>query len=118
MSTVGGEIYSAFAAVISKSFVTDLIYNLRQIKVLIYNGQNDVIVNTAGVLNYLNSMNWEGISSWKKTSKEIWTRFGEVAGWNKIHGNLWFVLVNGAGHMVPTNQPEAAFNMIDNFLKG
>lgn len=69
MSTVGGEIYSAFAADISQSFVADLIYTLRKVKVLIYNGQNDVIVNTAGVLNYLNSLNWEGISSWKKTEK-------------------------------------------------
>ena len=53
-----GEIYSAFAKDISKSFTSDLIQALRSIRVLIYNGQNDVIVNSAGVLNYLNFLNW------------------------------------------------------------
>ena len=33
-----------------------------------------------------------------------------------VVGNLWFVLVNHAGHMVPTDQPEAAFNMLGHFV--
>lgn len=83
---------------------------------LIYNGQNDVVVNTAGVLQYLNGLNWEGIGAWKRTIKQIWTRYGEVKGWAKVWGNLWFVMVNGAGHMVPTDQPEAAFTMLGHFI--
>lgn len=89
---------------------------LRNIKVLIYNGQNDVVVNNAGVLQYLNSLNWEGINQWKRTQKQIWTRSGEVEGWAKVSGNLWYVHVNGAGHMVPTDEPEAAFTMLGHFL--
>jgi len=83
--------------------VTDLLR--RRIRVLIYNGQNDFVVNTAGVLNYLNSLNWESINYWKRARKEIWTIHGAVSGWAKIYNNLWFALVNGAGHMVPTDQP-------------
>ena len=45
-------------------------------KVLIYNGQNDIIVNTASVLNYINSMNWIGISQWQKTKKKHFNHFG------------------------------------------
>ena len=41
---------------------------------------------------------------------------GEVKGWAKVSGNLWFVLVNGAGHMVPTDQPKSAFSMMGHFL--
>lgn len=78
---------------------------LRSIKVLIFNGQIDVIVNTAGVLQYLNSLNWEGINQWKRSPKQIWTNYGQVVGWVKNSGNLWFALVNGAGHMVPTDKP-------------
>lgn len=43
---------------------------------LIYNGQDDVVVNTPGVLQYLNSLNWDGIGAWKRTKKSIWTIHG------------------------------------------
>jgi hypothetical protein len=51
---------------------------------MIYNGRNDVVVNQAGVLQYLNSLNWEGIGAWKRTEKQIWTIYGEVKGWAKV----------------------------------
>lgn len=108
--------YKAFSADIPRSFAQDLATCLRNLKVLIYNGQNDVIVNNAGVLTYLNSLQWEGINAWKQNRKRIWTRFGEVKGWVKAEGNLWFVMVNGAGHMVPTDQPQSAFIMFGHFL--
>ena len=72
---------------------------------MIYNGQNDVVVNNAGVLQYLNSLNWPGIGNWKRTIKQKWTANHEVRGWAKVSGNLWFVMVYGAGHMVPSDQP-------------
>jgi carboxypeptidase C (cathepsin A) len=110
------QVYTAFGPDISRSYASDLITCLRNIKVLIYNGQNDVVVNTAGVMQYINSLNWEGLNRWKWTRKEIWTRYGEVKGWAKVAGNLWFVLTNGAGHLVPIDQPEAAFSMIGHFV--
>ena len=90
---------------------------LRNIRVLIYNGQDDYVVNTAGVLQYLNSLAWEGTASWKRAKKEKWTIYGEVKGWAKVSGNLWFVLVNKAGHLVPTDQPASAFNMLGKYLR-
>jgi carboxypeptidase C (cathepsin A) len=110
------DIYDSFQADISRSYAGDVINLLRNMKVLIYNGQDDFVVNTAGVLNYLNSLNWEGTAAWKRTRKQIWTIHGENKGWAKVSGNLWFVLVNKAGHMVPTDQPEAAFNMLGHFI--
>jgi carboxypeptidase C (cathepsin A) len=109
-------IYTAFGNDISRSYAADVVVALRNIKVLIYNGQNDLVVNTPGVLQYINSLNWEGTGQWKRTAKQIWTRYGEVKGWAKVAGNLWFVMVNGAGHMVPTDQPEAAFTMLGHFI--
>jgi len=110
------KIYTAFGDDITRSYADYVERVLRRTKVLIYNGQNDVVVNTPGVLLYLNSLNWEGIHAWKKTTKRIWTIHDDVQGWAKVNGNLWFVLVNGAGHMVPTNKPVAAFNMLAHFI--
>jgi carboxypeptidase C (cathepsin A) len=111
------DIYNAFAADISRSYAGDVIALLRKgTRVMIYNGQDDFVVNTPGVLNYLNGLNWEGIPGWKRTKKSIWTIHGAVTGWSKVYNNLWFVLVNHAGHMVPTDQPEAAFNMLGHFI--
>jgi len=111
------DVYNAFASDISRSYVGDVVYLLKNnIKVLIYNGQDDFVVNTPGVLNYLNSLNWVGTAYWKRAPKQIWTVHGEVKGWAKVYNNLWFVLVNHAGHMVPTDQPEAAFNMLGHFI--
>ena len=39
-----------------------------------------------------------------------------MAGWAKIAHNLWFVLVNGAGHMVPSDQPIRAYIMLGHFI--
>ena len=76
-------IYTAFAADVSRSYTSDVLTCLRAMKVLLYNGQQDVVVNTAGVLQYLNSLNWEGINSWKRTARQVWTIHGEVKGWAK-----------------------------------
>ena len=52
------DIYDSFQLDITRSYTGDVINLLRRIKVLVYNGQDDFVVNTAGVLNYLNSLNW------------------------------------------------------------
>ncbi len=99
------DIYNSFQADIMRAYTGDVINALRRTRVLVYNGQDDFVVNTAGVLNYLNSLNWEGIPQWKRAQKKIWTIHGQTVGWAKVSGNLWFALVNHAGHMVPTDQP-------------
>lgn len=75
---LGGNqaIYDAFGNDISTSYAGDVIVALRNVKVLIYNGQNDVVVNSAGVMHYLNSLYWEGITNWKRTPKTVWTISG------------------------------------------
>jgi hypothetical protein len=52
------DIYNSFQADIMRAYTGDVISALRRTRVLVYNGQDDFVVNTAGVLNYLNSLNW------------------------------------------------------------
>lgn len=112
-----GQVYEAFHKDISTSYASDMVILMRRIKVLVYNGQEDYVVNTAGVLNYLNSVKWEYIANWKRARKEVWRINNQIRGWAKTYGNLWFVLVNRAGHLVPTDQPESAFNMLGHFIR-
>lgn len=67
------QIYTAFGADVTRSVTTDLVEVLRKVKVLLYNGQNDVVVNTPGVLQYINSLQWENLGQWKRAEKKVWT---------------------------------------------
>lgn len=66
------KIYTAFGDDVSRSYAADVALIIGRYKVLIYNGQNDVVVNTPGVLQYLNSLTWNGARNWKKAKKQIW----------------------------------------------
>lgn len=66
------DVYDSFHEDMSISYAQDLIFLLRNVRVLIYNGQEDYVINTAGVLNYLNNLQWEGIERWNNAKKEIW----------------------------------------------
>lgn len=66
-------IYTAFSKDVTRSVASDVTFILNQIKVLIYNGQNDVVVNTPGVLQYLNSLTWSNLWQWKRAEKKVWT---------------------------------------------
>jgi serine carboxypeptidase-like clade 2 len=40
----------------------------------------------------------------------------QVGGWTVVYDGLTFVTVRGAGHMVPTSQPEQALELFKYFL--
>lgn len=65
--------YDAFTADISMSFKPAVDYLVNRTKVLIYNGQLDIIVNTPGAEFYVNSLNWSGLPSWKSATKQLLT---------------------------------------------
>jgi hypothetical protein len=62
-------------------------------------------VNTAGVLNYLNSIVSPRMNLWKSSKKNVWRVYSEIRGWSKVTNNIWFFLVNNAGHKITTDQP-------------
>lgn len=63
------QVYTAFGPDISHSYAGDVAVVVGRVKTLIYNGQNDVVVNTPGVLQYLNSLSWSGAMQWKRARK-------------------------------------------------
>jgi len=96
-----------------KSKMPDLIANYL---VLIYNGQFDLICNLAGTQYWLDSLDWPGKEAWKIANRKIWSVDGETAGFYRSVQNLTFMIVTGAGHMVPGDQPRHAQDMVQKFI--
>ncbi|XP_015127285.1 venom serine carboxypeptidase [Diachasma alloeum] len=87
-------------------------------RVMIYNGQLDIIVAYPLTENYLMNLKWIGAEDYKKAARRKWIVDGEIAGYVKTAGNLIEVLVRNAGHMVPGDQPKWAWDLITRFTKG
>ena len=103
----------------------------KDIKVLIYSGQNDIILGPPLTENFLNSLEWSGSDQWKSSEKQVWSikdsgsvlfKNDPVAGYSTSVSDgtsYWgfeYKVVRGAGHMVPLDQPERTYNMITEFV--
>ena len=85
---------------------------LSHYKVVIYNGQLDVIVAYPLTEAYLQKLKFSGSDDYAKAKRIIWKVDGQIAGYAKHAGNLTDVLVRNAGHMVPGDQPKWALDLI------
>lgn len=98
-----------------QSVITLLTDLLQHYRVLIYNGQLDIIVAYPLTENYLQNMQWSGAKKYAKAPRKVWMVGDELAGYTKSVDNLTEVLVRNAGHMVPSNQPKWALDLITRF---
>ncbi|XP_055624010.1 venom serine carboxypeptidase [Toxorhynchites rutilus septentrionalis] len=91
---------------------------LNKYRVLIYNGQLDIIVAYPLTVNYVRKLNHPGAKTYKTAPRYIWKVNGDIAGYAKEAGNLVEVFVRNAGHMVPKDQPKWALDMIMRLTHG
>ncbi|XP_017877613.1 venom serine carboxypeptidase [Ceratina calcarata] len=94
--------------------ISDLTQHYR---VLIYNGQLDIIVAYPLTENYLQKLKWSGADKYKTAKRKKWYVDNELAGYSKTVDNLTDVLVRNAGHMVPADQPKWALDLITRFTR-
>ncbi|GMF26885.1 unnamed protein product [Phytophthora fragariaefolia] len=89
------------------------------LRMLFYNGQWDMMCNHYGTEKLLLNLNWNGSSEYQQANKYTWRVQGrkEPAGFAQQGGNLTYVVVTGAGHMVPMDVPEVAADMLHRFVK-
>ncbi|GMH78163.1 hypothetical protein TL16_g07695 [Triparma laevis f. inornata] len=100
---------------IPDSVITDLIDNYR---FMLYSGQYDgSSCNFLGTERMLEDLDWDGKEAYETSERKVWKVDGSVAGYAKgSTDNFSFVLVANSGHLVPTNQPENALDMLRRFL--
>mmetsp|Transcript_13826 Transcript_13826/g.22234 ORF Transcript_13826/g.22234 Transcript_13826/m.22234 type:complete len:571 (+) Transcript_13826:106-1818(+) len=99
-------------------YVADLLD--ADIPVLVYNGDRDMTTGGTGSELLLNGMDWKGKEEWLDADRGVWMvedKKGGEGGWAKEYLSLKFVIVYNSGHMVPYNQPVAAMDLLNRFLR-
>jgi carboxypeptidase C (cathepsin A) len=87
--------------------------NEKKLKILVYNGDADFIVNFLGSENWLGAMNLKQLQAWSKWSGSD----TQVAGYFVRYDGMAFATVKGAGHMVPKDRPQHALDLITAYIK-
>ncbi|KEH29968.1 serine carboxypeptidase-like protein [Medicago truncatula] len=112
-------VYNAMLQDWMRNFEVDIPELLEDgIKVLIYAGEFDFICNWLGNSKWVHAMGWSGQKQFAASKTVQFVVDGTQAGLLNSYGPLSFLKVNGAGHMVPMDQPKAALQMLANWMHG
>lgn len=96
------------------NLVEELLY--RGLPVLIYNGQDDLIVQNPGTMKWVDRIHFTQSEEFRRKLFTPWKINGKVVGAIKSAGLLEFRIVNKAGHLVPMDRPEEALDMASSFI--
>ena len=93
---------------------------LEQIPVLIYAGEADFICNAMGNPAWVEALEWPGKEAFNKENLAVLEHqnSGNETGTFKSSGNLTFITIHQAGHMVPYNQPDNSLDFFNRWLAG
>ncbi|PKA59508.1 Serine carboxypeptidase II-3 [Apostasia shenzhenica] len=83
------------------------------LRVWLYSGDQDAVVPVTSTKDSIEKLGLSVATPW-----QAWYTNGEVGGYVVVYKGLTFATVRGAGHMVPSYQPERALTLFSNFLKG
>jgi cathepsin A (carboxypeptidase C) len=93
-------------------YVKDLINE--GIPILIYAGDADFICNYLGNKAWTYKLDWDGQKEFQQGDEHDWKGVGLA----RTAKNFTFLQVFDAGHMVPSDQPKVALDMITDFVNG
>lgn len=87
------------------------------VRVLIYDGDMDFVVNWIGDKAWTLALDWPGKDSFNNlTDVPYKGADGNIAWYSRTFQGFTFMRVHDAGHMVPLDQPLNALDMLDKFL--
>eukprot|EP00759_Apiculatamorpha_spiralis_P002173 PhF_6_TR10808/c0_g1_i1/m.17411/K16296/SCPL-I; serine carboxypeptidase-like clade I len=89
-------------------------------RVLVYNGNTDMAVPYPGTLAWMDTLGLPLVNAWAPWMAQHSVAKGQQVGGfvRQYSGNVTFVSVQGAGHMVPQTRRAAAYEMAFNFVNG
>ncbi|KAI0015987.1 Alpha/Beta hydrolase protein [Xylariomycetidae sp. FL0641] len=113
-----GNAFNADDSVPAVEFLPDI---LKEINVLLFSGDQDLICNHLGTESFISNMEWNGgkgfeISPGNWAPRRDWTVEGQNAGFWQEARNLTYVLFYDSSHMVPFDYPRRTRDMLDRFV--
>jgi carboxypeptidase C (cathepsin A) len=97
---------------------------MQAVPVMFYNGSDDLIASDTGTRRFLDDLasrpsgTWPGKADWAAAPYSPWNFAANRAGFVKTAGNLTYVNVLNASHMVPLSVPDVAQDLIGRFVHG
>lgn len=91
---------------------------LEEIPILIYAGDADFICNFLGNEAWADALKWPGQKKYNEAKKQDLLIGDEKYGYFKTSGNLTFIAIHAAGHMVPYDQPGHSVDFLNRWLFG
>jgi carboxypeptidase C (cathepsin A) len=88
-------------------------FKQKGLKVLLYSGNVDAVVPYVETEEYIKQIGWQQTSP----KKNLVNARGSLMGWQIEYDGLTYVIINGAGHMVPSDKPHAAYEMFKSFIE-
>lgn len=86
----------------------------KEIPVMLFNGANDIICNSQGVLSYLQKLQWNGETGFTKKDNQIsWIYDNKEVGYIIWERNISFINIYNSSHMVPYDLPDVSRALID-----
>ena len=86
------------------------------LRIHLYSGELDWVINTDGVEGWINNLKWEHIEEFRKQPYLDWVTDGKVLGKYKTFGGLTYSVCFGAGHWVTADQPAWAYDMFSDLI--
>ncbi|XP_077483067.1 venom serine carboxypeptidase-like isoform X2 [Amblyomma americanum] len=123
---VGGAEFSNTRPAVGLHFANDIMKSVRDqfallldnYKALYYTGQLDIAFPYPMAEALMASLQWSGAQEFANATQRIWRSpdGDEVQGYTKHAKNFTMILARNGGHMLPLDQPEAAYEMITRFI--
>lgn len=123
----GSAVEKALVPDVMQSVKPELAVLAAHYDVLVYSGQLDVIIGALLTDAFLPTMQWPGSQSFAATERVVWHLDGNVAGYARTGscprpsgGTAHFsrVIIRGAGHIAPWDQPARVLDMMTRFVDG
>ncbi|KAJ7088580.1 serine carboxypeptidase [Mycena epipterygia] len=92
------------------------------VRLLVYAGNTDMVCNYIGKERWITQLKTDFHDEFSAAPHQPWytSKSGTLSGTTRsagLHGgNITFVLIHDAGHMMPYDQPEAAFDMFNRWI--
>lgn len=92
--------------------IVERLLNETSLNVVVYSGQLDLIVDTPGSLSWVQKLQWPGAEDWRNAVHEPLSVNGMLEGYVKSSPQFSFYWIARAGHMVPSDNPYAALELL------